>query len=53
MEVDEEKAAFNARAEASMLLFLKSKSWPEKIRSRKAAPRPSLELAKLPSFRIC
>ena len=33
MKIDEEKAAFNARAKASMLLFLKSKSWPEKIRS--------------------
>ena len=30
---DSEKAAFNARSEASMLLFLKSKSWPEKVRS--------------------
>jgi shikimate kinase len=33
MKIDEEKAAFNARAKASMLIFLKSKSWPEKIRS--------------------
>ena len=31
--VDEEKLAFSARAKASMLLFLKSKTWPEKVRS--------------------
>jgi hypothetical protein len=31
--IDEEKLAFNARAKASMLQFLKSKSWPEKIKS--------------------
>ncbi|HWG20932.1 MAG TPA: hypothetical protein VG225_10405 [Terracidiphilus sp.] len=30
---DAEKAEFNARAKASMLVYLKSKSWPEKIRS--------------------
>lgn len=33
MSVDEEKAAFNIRAKASMLEFLRSKNWPEKIRS--------------------
>jgi len=33
MRIDEEKTAFNARAKASMLIYLKSKSWPEKIRS--------------------
>jgi hypothetical protein len=33
MSVDEEKAAFNARAKASMQQFLRSKTWPEKIRS--------------------
>jgi len=33
MTIDEEKIAFNARAKASMLQFLKSKSWPEKIAS--------------------
>lgn len=31
--MDEEKAAFNARAKASMQEYLKSRSWPEKIRS--------------------
>lgn len=31
--IDEGKAAFNARAKASMLQYLKSKTWPEKIRS--------------------
>lgn len=30
---DAEKAEFNARAKASMLLYLKSRTWPEKIRS--------------------
>ena len=33
MKINEEKLAFNARAKASMLRFLKSKSWPEKIQS--------------------
>ena len=33
MTVDEEKAAFNARAKASMQEYLKSRTWPEKIRS--------------------
>jgi hypothetical protein len=30
---DEEKVAYNARAKASMLIFLKSRTWPEKVRS--------------------
>jgi hypothetical protein len=30
---DIEKAEFNARAKASMLLYLKSRTWPEKVRS--------------------
>lgn len=33
MEVSEEKAAFNARAKASMREFLRSKSWEEKVDS--------------------
>jgi hypothetical protein len=33
MNIDEEKTAFNARAKASMRFFLRSKTWPEKIRS--------------------
>jgi hypothetical protein len=33
MAVAEDKLAFNARAKASMRLFLQSKSWPEKVRS--------------------
>lgn len=33
MTVDEEKAAFNARAKASMREYLNSRTWPEKIRS--------------------
>lgn len=33
MTVEQEKAAFNARAKASMQFFLRSKTWPEKIRS--------------------
>lgn len=33
MKEDEEKAAFNARAKASMREYLKSRTWPEKIRS--------------------
>jgi hypothetical protein len=33
MTIDEEKTAFNARAKASMLEYLKSRTWPEKIRS--------------------
>ncbi|MGH9590290.1 MAG: hypothetical protein ACRD25_07830 [Terracidiphilus sp.] len=33
MNVDEEKSAFNARAKASMREYLKSRTWPEKIRS--------------------
>jgi hypothetical protein len=33
MNIDEEKTAFNARAKASMYQYLKSKTWPEKIRS--------------------
>ena len=32
MNNDEEKSLFNARAKVSMLQFLRSKSWPEKIR---------------------
>lgn len=31
--IDEHKLAFNARAKASMLVYLKSLSWPEKIAS--------------------
>lgn len=33
MNIDNEKADFNARAKASMQEYLKSKTWPEKIRS--------------------
>lgn len=33
IQVDEEKTAFNARAKASMQEYLKSRTWPEKIRS--------------------
>lgn len=33
MTLEQEKADFNARAKASMLQFLRAKSWPEKIRS--------------------
>jgi hypothetical protein len=33
LNINEEKTAFNARAKASMRLYLKSKSWPEKIAS--------------------
>ena len=33
MTINEEKAAFNALAKSSMLEYLKSMSWPEKIRS--------------------
>jgi hypothetical protein len=33
LRIDEEKTAFNARAKASMRLYLKAKSWPEKIAS--------------------
>ncbi len=33
MNSDQEKAAFNARAKASMQMYLKSRTWPEKIRS--------------------
>ena len=33
MSLKQEKAAFNARAKASMQIFLRSKTWPEKIRS--------------------
>ncbi|MGB8259135.1 MAG: hypothetical protein WCE75_02240 [Terracidiphilus sp.] len=32
-KIDEEKTVFNLRAKASMQVYLKSKSWPEKIRS--------------------
>jgi hypothetical protein len=38
---DSEKAAFNARAKASTLVYLKSKSWPEKIRSIERMNRAS------------
>jgi len=31
--VDEAKLEFNRRAKASMLEYLKSRTWPEKIRS--------------------
>jgi hypothetical protein len=30
---DQEKSEFNARAKASMAVYLKSRTWPEKIRS--------------------
>jgi hypothetical protein len=30
---DQDKAEFNARAKASMAEYLKSRTWPEKIRS--------------------
>jgi hypothetical protein len=33
VNTDDEKAAFNAHSEAAMQSYLKSKSWPEKIRS--------------------
>jgi hypothetical protein len=33
MTIGEEKTAFNARAKASMQEYLKSRTWPEKIRS--------------------
>jgi len=33
MNSDEAKTAFNARAKASMREYLKSRTWPEKIRS--------------------
>jgi hypothetical protein len=33
LNVDEEKAAFAARAKASMREFLRSKSWVEKVKS--------------------
>lgn len=33
MKQDEAKTAFNARAKASMQVYLKSRTWPEKIRS--------------------
>jgi len=33
LKIDAAKTAFNARAKASMRLFLKSKTWPEKIAS--------------------
>jgi hypothetical protein len=31
--VDHEKLEFNRRAKASMLEYLKSRTWPEKVRS--------------------
>jgi hypothetical protein len=33
ISIDQEKAAFNARAKAAMVIYPKSKSRPEKIRS--------------------
>jgi hypothetical protein len=33
MNPDQEKTALNARAKAAMQTYLKSRSWPEKIRS--------------------
>ena len=33
LKIDQEKTAFNARAKASMRVYLKSRSWPEKIAS--------------------
>ena len=33
MNIDHEKSEFNARAKASMKEYLKSRTWPEKIRS--------------------
>jgi hypothetical protein len=33
INLDEAKTAFNARAKASMQEYLRSMSWPEKIRS--------------------
>lgn len=33
MKLDEAKTAFNAKAKASMQVYLKSRTWPEKIRS--------------------
>jgi hypothetical protein len=33
MDLSDEKTEFNARAKASMLVYLKSKSWEEKVRS--------------------
>jgi hypothetical protein len=33
MEIDEQKSAFNARAKAAMRVFLRSKTWVEKVES--------------------
>ncbi len=33
LKIDAEKTAFNARAKAAMRAYLKSQTWPEKIRS--------------------
>jgi hypothetical protein len=33
MNSDQQKAALNARAKAAMQTYLKSRTWPEKIRS--------------------
>jgi hypothetical protein len=33
LKIDEAKTSFNARAEASMRVYLKSRTWPAKIAS--------------------
>ncbi len=33
LKIDEKKTQFNARAKASMREYLRSRTWPEKIRS--------------------
>ena len=33
LKIDVEKTALNARAKASMRMYLKSRTWPEKIES--------------------
>ena len=33
LRIDQAKTAFNARAKASMRVYLKSRTWPEKIES--------------------
>lgn len=33
LRIDREKTAFNARSKASMRVYLKSRTWPEKIES--------------------
>ena len=52
--IDKEKLAFNARAKGSTLQFLKSRTWPEKIRSierMNAAARIAREAMKEARFK--